>query len=185
MKRLLGDVLVVAMLFATTSAFAKTINLHQEPKADSPSTGTINTEAGVTIVYTPKTGEWIKVANPNNGDVGWVKSSDLGGNGYNMRVFTSNDGTHRYSVYKVGTSTGHNQFNQKQIEHAMRHFEQQQRMMQMHMARMFNDMFYFPQPVFVPIVMVPEQQPNSPKKVVSNATPAQPQSIQTAQLNKN
>jgi hypothetical protein len=32
------------------------------------------------------------VANPTNGDDGWVKSSDLGGNDYSMRVITFGDG---------------------------------------------------------------------------------------------
>lgn len=177
MKRLLFYAFVV-MLFATAPVFAKTINLYSEPKTDSKVTGTVNIEDGVTIVYTPKSGEWIKVANPTNGDVGWIKSSDLGGNGYNMRIMTSGDGTHSYSVYQFGA--GSSQYNQQQLEKKMRQFEKQQRMMQIHMAHMFNDMFYFPQPIFIPVLMVPEQpklQKTSPAK--------RPQTVQPAQANKN
>lgn len=155
MKWLLYDALVLTALFASATVSAKTIHLYSEPKTDSKVASTMNTEAGVTIVYAPRNGEWIKVANPSNGDVGWVKSSDLGSNGYNMRVFTSGNGTHSYNVYQFGT--GNSQFNQKQLESEVRYFEQQQRMMQIHMAHMFNDMFYFPYPVYVPVVMVPER----------------------------
>jgi len=181
MKRLLYDTLVVFMLFATaTTVSAKTINLYSEPKTDSKVAGTMNTEAGVTMVYTPKSSEWIKVANPSNGDVGWVKANDLGGAGFNMRVFTSGDGLHRYSVYQLGS--GNSQFNQKQLENEMRNIEQQQRMMRIHMAHMFNDMFYFPQPVFVPVVMVPER-PKLQKTASAKATHTT-QAVKTAQVNK-
>jgi uncharacterized protein YraI len=177
MKRLLSYV-IVAMLFVTATVFAKTINLYAGPKTDTTVTGTVNIEDGVTIVYTPKSGDWIKVANPTNGDVGWIKSSDLGGNGYNMRIMTSGDGTHSYSVYQFGT--GSSQYNQQQLEKEMQQFEQQQRMMQIHMAHMFNDMFYFPQPMFIPVVMVPEQ-PKLQKKPPAKG----PQAVQPAQVNKN
>jgi hypothetical protein len=156
MKHLLSYAFVV-MLFTTTTVFAKTINLYSEPKNDSKVTSTVNIEDGVTIVYTPKSGEWIKAANPTNGDVGWIKSTDLGGYGYNMRIMPSCNGTHIYSIYQFGA--GSSQFNQQQLEKEIQQLEQQQRMMQMyiHMAHMFNDMFYFPQPVIIPVVMVPVQ----------------------------
>ena len=183
MKRLLYDAFFLFILLATaTTVSAKAINLYSEPKTDSKVTGTINTQAGVTIVYTPKSSEWIKVANPSNGDVGWVKGSDLGDAGYNMRVFTSGDGSHRYSVYQL--SSGNSQFNQKQLEIDMRNIEQQQRMLQIHMAHIFNDMFYFPQPVFVvPVVTVPERPKQ--QKTASAKAPHTTQAVQTAQVNKN
>jgi hypothetical protein len=104
MKRLALYTFAIAMLFTSAAGFAKNINLYAEPKTNSKVTGTANPEAGITIVYTPPSGDWIKVANPNNGDVGWVKSSDLGGKGYNMRVITSTDGMHSYNFYQFGTS---------------------------------------------------------------------------------
>ena len=44
--------------------------------------------------------------------------------------------------------------------------------MQLHMAHMFNDMFYFPQPIFVPVVMEPAQ-PKLQKTAASATTPSQ------------
>lgn len=173
MNRFLSSACVV-MLLASASASAKNINLYTEPKADSKVVGTVNSEHGVTIVFTPKTGDWIKVANPENGEVGWVKSSELGGNGYNMRITTAGDGAHKYSVYQFGT--GGAKYSQQQLEREMRLFEQQQRMMQWHMAHMFNDMFYFPQPIFVPVMVVPEKpkpQKASPVKVPPTSSTVQ------------
>lgn len=187
MRKIVSYALLSAMLFSSSAVFAKTLNLYSEPKADSKVTGTVNTDKGVTIVYTPKTGEWIKVANPSNGDVGWVKSSELGGNGYHLQVMTSDDGAKGYRFYQVGT--GSVQSNQNQLEKEMRLFEQQQLAMQQHMAHMFNDMFgmvSFPHPLFVPVVMVSEQpqQQNaaSPAKVIQATQPAQ--KTQTTQVNK-
>jgi uncharacterized protein YgiM (DUF1202 family) len=180
MKRLLSYALVVGMVFASVTVYAKTINLYSEPKTTSTVAGKVDTEASVTIIYTPKNSEWIKVANPNNGDVGWVKSSDLGGNGYNMRIITSDDGTHSYNIYQLGS--GSSQYNQQQLDKEMQQFEQQQRIMQIHMAHMFNDMFYFPQPIFIPVVMVPEQpqlQKTPPAK-----TPQPTQIVPTSQTKK-
>jgi uncharacterized protein YgiM (DUF1202 family) len=180
MKRLLTSALLVALSLGSATSFAKTINLYSEPKSDSKVTGTVNTEAGVTIVFTPKSGEWIKVANPANGDVGWVKSSDLGGNNYNMRVISTGDGTHSYSIYQFGGNTG--QVSQEQLDKEMQQFEKQQRMMQMQMNHMLNDMFYFPQPVFVPVVMVPVPAKEHKSSIVK--TPAPEKSPQTTENKK-
>jgi uncharacterized protein YraI len=173
MKRLLSYTFVATLLLASATVFAKNINLYAEPKTDSKVAGTVDTDAAVTIVYTPKSGEWIKVANPTNGDVGWVKSNELGAKGFNMRVITSGDGTHSYSVYQFGGANS--QYNQQQLEKEVQQFEQQQSMMQIHMARLFNDMFnfpfYFPQPVFVPVIMQPPQPlPQKPTAAKSTKT---------------
>lgn len=153
MKRLLTSAIFAIFILLSVTTFAKTINLYSEPKTDSKTTGTVNTAKGVTIVYTPKSGEWIKVANPENGDVGWVKSGDLGSDSYKMRITTSSDGSRNYSIYQFGS--GNNQYNQQQIEMQMRQFEHQRRLMRMQMAQMFSDLFYFPQPVFIPVVYAP------------------------------
>lgn len=151
-KQFITSILLVALSLVTMNSFAKKINLYAEPKANSKVTGTVDSAKGVTIVYTPKAGEWIKVANPENGDVGWIKSSDLGGNPYNMRVITNGDGTHHYSIYQFG---GYNsKMNQEKIDKEMQQFQKQQRMIQIHMNHLFNDMFYFSQPLFVPVMML-------------------------------
>lgn len=169
MKRLFYHALVMATLFTTTTIYAKTITLYSEPKMDSKVAGTMDTEGGITIVYTPKRGEWIKIANPANGNVGWVKSSILEGDSYNMRIFASRKGAHSYSVYQL--DNGNSISNQHPIENEMRNFEQEQLMMQKHIARMLNDMSYFPRATFVPVFLMVErfksqETPSSTKKEV-------------------
>jgi hypothetical protein len=175
MKRLLSYTAMIGMVCTTSIAFAKAINLYAEPKTDSKIVGSANTETGITIVYTPKNSEWIKIANPTNGDVGWVKSSELGNNGYNMRIITTGDGAHNYNIYQLGT--GGTQYTKQQLEKQMQQFEQQQRMLQKHIKQMFNDMFNFTQPIFVPVVMMPEPPKASTAKEAQTAQKIQPPQV--------
>lgn len=185
MKSLLTCAATLTLLCGASLANAKTINLYSEAKEGSKVTGTLNTEAGVTIVYSPKNSEWIKVANPANGDVGWVKSSDLGGNGYSVQFVTTGNGPHGYSFYQFGSSA--NQPSRQQIEMEMKQFERQQRIMQQHMQNMFNDMFtMFSSPIFVPVVLVPEgpiQNKATPIKSVKK--PTEEKSVQAEPTPKN
>ena len=160
MKKIFTYLLMISIV-ESSPTFAKTIPLYSEPKSDSKTSGTVNTETGVTIVYTPKNSEWIKVANPSNGDVGWVKSNDLGNHQYNMQVITSDNGKQSYRVYQFGTNK---QYTKEQIDKEMKRFEEQQHMLHQHIGQLFNDVFYFPQPfifshpIFVPVVL--QENPN-------------------------
>lgn len=65
------------LILAFTTANADVLSLHQEPKADSPVVGTVDTAKGIMPIYSPKDSDWVKIADPANGNVGWVKQSDL------------------------------------------------------------------------------------------------------------
>lgn len=67
----------VAACLLTTALYAKTINLLEEPKDNAKVTGTVDLSAGIIPIFTPKDGLWIKIADPRNGNTGWVKRSDL------------------------------------------------------------------------------------------------------------
>lgn len=74
-KLAIGNVLFT--LFLTSVSYAKTISLFAEPKSDAKVIGVIDPASGIVPIYTPKEGGWIKVGNPSNGNVGWIKSTDL------------------------------------------------------------------------------------------------------------
>lgn len=72
-------VAAIALLFSTIG-MAKTITLYDQPKADAKNVGTIDLDSGLIPIFTPKDNkEWVKVADPKNGNVGWVKNTDLKG----------------------------------------------------------------------------------------------------------
>lgn len=66
----------VLSVFAACS-FAETIDLYDQPKNDAKVVGKIDASTGIMPIYTPKEGGWVKVADPSNGNVGWVKQIDL------------------------------------------------------------------------------------------------------------
>ncbi len=74
---------LAAFIFTAFSAvyspagFAKSINLYAEPLDNAKVISTIDLSKGVVPIYTPKEGGWVKVGDPNNGNVGWIKSSDM------------------------------------------------------------------------------------------------------------
>ena len=81
MKRL-THLISLVLLFATTLAssviFAKNINLYDQPLDNAKVVGSVDLAAGIIPIYTPKDNTaWVKVADPRNGNVGWVKSADM------------------------------------------------------------------------------------------------------------
>lgn len=73
-KKLLSA--AILSLVATYS-FAQAIELYDQPKNDAKVVGKIDASTGIMPIFTPKDGGWVKVADPTNGNVGWVKQSDL------------------------------------------------------------------------------------------------------------
>lgn len=69
--------LFFTLMLGINLAYADTVNLHQAPKADSPTIATVDLAKGIVPIYTPSGSDWIKVADPSNGNVGWMKQSDF------------------------------------------------------------------------------------------------------------
>lgn len=62
------------------SALATTLSLYQNP--DSKSNVIASVKEGQAIVPIFRHGDWIKVGDPTNGNVGWVSKGDLQKSGY-------------------------------------------------------------------------------------------------------
>jgi len=58
-------------------ASAKDIKMYDQPKNDAKVVGTVDLAKGIIPIFTPKDNTWMKIADPRNGDVGWVKSADI------------------------------------------------------------------------------------------------------------
>jgi uncharacterized protein YgiM (DUF1202 family) len=150
MKQLLFYALI-ALLLSTGTIFAKTINLYSEPKTNSKVIGSVNLEKGVTLVYTPKNSDWVKVANPANGDVGWIKSAELSNNSYTMHIINSDNNSHGYKFYQFAAGSN---VDDLKLDEEFKQLEKHKRIMENNIAHILNDMFYIPQPLFIPIVMM-------------------------------
>lgn len=159
--------LSIITCFATTFAYAKSINLQEQPTANAKVVGSIDSETGIIPIFTPKGSDWIKVADPRNGDVGWIKLSDLGGAagaGTNVtltqKIITSGKVPHTVQIIQFGTP-GKLTPEQEKI---MTQMKAQQEALQKDIQKMMNDMFknsnqewaHFP--MVIPVIVVPEQK---------------------------
>src|SRR5476651_2828749 len=95
---------VMTSLFATF-IFAKPVNLYDQPKADSKVVGTIDSSSSMVPIFTSKDGIWMKIGDPKNGNVGWVKVSDFNGNnnsGFSFSQQTVNNGSGPKTTIQFG-----------------------------------------------------------------------------------
>lgn len=157
--------LALFMLGASSSIIAKPINLYDQPKADGKVIGTIDSSAGIITIFTPKDTGWVKVADPRNGNVGWIKSTELNGVNTQFNVIQTGDGQHGYQIIQYG-----NTMTPDQISNMTKQMQLQQQTIQNDMNKMMRDMFnnshqyWMSVPMMVPVVVMP----------VNNANPPQP-----------
>lgn len=169
-KKWLAAVLFSTVVGLPTLAMAKEITLLQEPKAGSPTTGTADLSYGVIPIFTSKDGNWVKIGDPRNGNVGWVKSSELSGNDSTSVIFSHSISTgsgknSSYQVFQFGTPSKLTPDQQK----ALQKLEEQQTAARNALQKAWQDMmnsWSMPSPILMPIIVVPQQSatPVAPAK---------------------
>lgn len=159
-------IMAIGLLSVPFISFAKEINLLEEPKVDAKVVAKVDPAAGVIPIFTPKEGEWIKIADPKNGNVGWIKSSELNAAGapsstftYTQRVITDNKASTpiSYRIIHVGQPT----FTAEQQQALAKRVQVQQQAMQKmlnEMNRMFHDEWQWMNHFFMPIIVMPVEQ---------------------------
>src|SRR5690242_16122189 len=96
------------MLLFSPFCFAKMLTLYDQPKTDAKTIGTIDSEAGIIPIFTPKDNTaWIKVADPRNGNVRLIQSSELStkdskGFSFSQKIISTGNGPNSY-VIQFGT----------------------------------------------------------------------------------
>lgn len=122
-------------LFSLT-AFAQSITLYDQPNATAKNIGTIDLSAGIIPIFTPKPGDWVKVADPRNGNVGWVKVSDV-------KSAKESGSSVSYSQNIIQTNSQNPQAPQKltaEQQEWVKKVQTEQLMMQQKLQHMLNDM---------------------------------------------
>lgn len=137
--------LLSTLVFSSVAA-AQAISLHEQPNTNAKIIGTADLSTGIIPVYTPPNSEWIKIADPRNGNVGWVKNSDL-------KSGTSNSVTFTQKIISNGSQPGTYtmQFgnqpanaNQEQMKEYLKKIQDEQKIMQQsfqNMLKNVNEMF--------------------------------------------
>jgi hypothetical protein len=183
MNRYLRIFTTLFALSATTISLAKSINLYDQPKTDSKIVGSIDASSSMVPIFTTPTGDWIKIGDPKNGNVGWVKVSELGTNAgpfatglsITQHTITTKEGPKTYQTIQFGvpqvmTSEQAQAFAKKMQERQVEIQQYTQKMMKDFFNDM-NSMFQTNQanfPVFVPMIVLP--QPQKPQATPTNNT---------------
>jgi len=157
------------------SGFAMEINLYDQPKSDAKAISKVDLSTGIIPIYKPKEGAWVKIADPKNGNVGWVKTSDLNSPGTSQSIFTftqsiDNKTPTTYRIIQFGQPTN---LTPEQTKTLVKQMQAEQQEMQKSMQNMLKDMnqlfyndWHFMHhdafPFLVPVVMIPEQKNNQP-----------------------
>jgi hypothetical protein len=148
---------------------AKTITLYAEPQDKAKVVGTIDSNSGIIPIYTPEKGDWIKVADPRNGNVGWVKMNALETPGNTEYTFTQrfiNTGStpQSYQIIQFGSP---NKMSSEQLQTLLQQNKAQQKQIQENINKMVNDMSKLYQwnntwfnndvPFVLPVIVIPAQ----------------------------
>lgn len=155
--RYLGICLVsLLLILCNTLAHAESINLLQvKDKAisvyESPtikSKATTLVPSQVLILFFQQN-DWVKIANPNNGEVGWISRNELASNTFtiatvnipkpNQYVVTQaiKDKSGNTNVYSVMQYSTGSEANQQQAEHLLKQIQIQQQQMEERFNKMF------------------------------------------------
>lgn len=181
---------IIAFIFSTTAfATLNSVNLYDQPKSDAKVIGTVDVTAGVVPIFSSPQGDWMKVGDPRNGNVGWVKSSDLNSNGgstsftFTQKMINNGKGPQTYQMIQYGSPqklTPEQTKALQQLELQQQHFQKEWQ----DMMDMFNHDFshetFMPGmnfPMIMPVVVVPVQQH-------SQTQPKSAQTVQTVQKPK-
>lgn len=181
LSKLLSLMLFIFGIFSASVCLAKDIILYEQPQEKSKIVGSIDLAKGIIPIYTPKNGEWMKVGDPQNGNVGWIKSSEITANGngtftFSQRILDDGKGAHTYQIIEYGKPEN---LTGEQMQTMIQKMQNQQRSAQQNMQKaiqnMVNEINSLYQkswgintgtPIIMPIVILPAEQNtgNAPKK---------------------
>jgi hypothetical protein len=181
----ISTTLLTGIIALSSSAFAAGISLYDQPNAKANVVGSVDLSKGIIPIYTPKPGDWVKIADPQNGNVGWVKSADLGkamGNGsgavtFTQKIMNDGKGQHTYQVIQYGSLPASSDKQAKMMIQNMQQQQATQQQVQKAIETMITQMntLYQQQwntfhtgtamPIIMPVMVIPAQ-PNQtvPKK---------------------
>lgn len=172
-RNLIVVVFFLCSLLSFSSTFAKSINLYEEPKDAAKVVGSLDSDVGIIPIFTPEKGDWIKVADPRNGNVGWVKVKDLGNTNtteytFTQRFINTGNSPQTYQIIQFG---GPNKMTPAQVQHQLKQTEINQERLQENMNKamqnMIKDMnnlyhwntqwFNNGAPFVMPVIVIPAQ----------------------------
>lgn len=177
-KKTLSFLGAVIAVFFTNAIFASDLSLYENPDVNSKVVTTLKSGSQLIPIYSPEKGEWVKVANPKDGTVGWVKSEDLKGpvittkindSGVQQTIITNKEKSPQ--IYEIIRFSGPNALSNEDAQKIAQAMEKRQQKMRESMNKMQEsvqkmmqnmmqeidankDLFTFP--IIQPIIVVPD-----------------------------
>lgn len=189
MKNLI-QFLLAALLILPLAALAKDISLYDTPDANAKAVGKIDIAAGIVPIFSSKDGKWMKVGDPRNGNVGWIKSDDLTNSDgstsftFTQRVINDGKAAKGNTVQYIQFGNEQNKLTAEQTKQYIEKLQLQQLNMQRDMQNTFQRMMkdmnsvynmdtsaMIMTPMIVPVVIVPTQKTQTPVKPATQKTP--------------
>jgi hypothetical protein len=163
------------LIFASVSS-AKMLTLYDQPKTDAKTVSTIDSEAGIIPIFSPKNSEWIKVADPKNGNVGWIKSAELtagneSGFSFSQKFISNGKGPQSY-IIQFGTPK---MLSPEESQAFAKRLQEQTQAIQKQTQKMMQDMYKnmdaldMPYPVVMPIIVMPNTNAAQSNKTENKA----------------
>jgi hypothetical protein len=175
MRKLLSIISIFFCAMLPTIVFA--INIYDNPTVDAKVIAIANKQL-MPIIFTQKR-DWVKVANPLNGDVGWAKVDEL--KGPIVTVKTNGSTTHQQiiveqedkgdhpEVYSIIQYSGSHKMKPEEAQKMVKDMEERSKamgksmrkmreQMQKNMMKLFKefDEDFYTFPVIQPIIVVPD-----------------------------
>lgn len=172
---------VVAALFGailSITVFADTLNIHEKPESSSKIIASMKSGEQLMPIFYAEKKDWVKVANPQNGDVGWAKVSELKGpviitkiNGatHKQIIVGNNKKETQPQVYSIIQYSGSQELKPeeaqkivKDMEENSKKMEKSMQKMQEHIQKNMLEMFkefdktFYTFPIIQPIIVIPD-----------------------------
>jgi len=153
------------ILINASSALAASLKLYDQPKSDAKQIGTIHSETGIIPIFSSQNSDWMKVGDPSNGNVGWVKTSDLNAlhshsnTQYTItqQIIDTGKGPQGFQIVGYGPPKP---LTPEQSQAITKEMRLRQQVIEQNMQKMMHDMFQgFP--LIMPVVIMPVATPNN------------------------
>ena len=180
--------LAISCAFSASYA-ANLINLRELPQQQAKVVANIDVAQGYMPIFTQADGQWIKIADPHNGNVGWVTASELqtaqkrGKVAYSQRVISQGEAP-QLQVLQFSNLGVQPLSNEEAEQYSKMMIQQQQTIQRAHfkaMQMVFDEMqkyFKYQMADVGPIRNIPPVQPVAPRN------PSQPGTGNPTQPNK-
>ncbi len=132
----------------TTATFAATINMHEKPSADSKVVASVASDTPLKSIFYTEQKDWVKVGNPQNGEVGWIKAAEFKETPGIIKInssqiqhfFTHQDNKKEPATYSIIQYSGPNELKPEDAKKAIQEMEKRNEQMKACVQKMQAEM---------------------------------------------